>query len=125
MTIKDRGFSMLEVVMSLGLLSIVLAGMTNIYISHLKHNTHAALRTGAINAAQQQLDELREQNPQTFPSSGYSTSAIDAGARNYSLVTRFCSTPSFCTTNSRHILVEASYNGQLLYSVETVFTKLR
>lgn len=122
---REQGFSMIEVVMSIGLLSIVLAGMTNVYIDQLKHNTRTELRTGAINAAEQRMDDLREQNPSLLPSSGYATTTVDAGKRSYSVVTRYCSTPSYCTTNTRHIRLEVSYNGQLLYEVETVFTKLR
>lgn len=121
----ERGFSMIEVVMSMGLMSIVLSGMATVYIDQLHHNTHTELRTGAINAAEQRLDDLRQQDPASLPNSGSSTATIDAGKRSYSVVTTYCAPATYCSANSRYIDIKASYNGQLLYEVETVFTKLR
>lgn len=123
---KQRGFTMIEVLISLGIFSIITAGVTSVFINHLKYNTVAGQRTGAIDAAQQQLDNLRKDDPVAMPTTGSSTSTITIGGRAFSVVTRYCTNTTFCASlNQRHIKVEVSYRGTLLYTVETVYTKLR
>ena len=51
---------------------------------------------------------------------------FDSGSRTYSVVTRYCQTPSFCpSVNTRHLRVEVSYRSVNVLNVETVYTKLR
>lgn len=118
---------MIEVMVALGLLAIVVAGTAPAFSIYLKQNHRAEIGTGAMEAAQYKLDQLRAIDPATLPSSG-STSAenIDAGSRTYSVITRYCQNASFCpSANTRHVRVEISYRSQNVLNVETVYTKLR
>ncbi len=121
-----RGFTMIEVLVALSLFGIITAGITSVFVNHLKYNSVAGQRTGAIDAAQQQLDNLRKDDPTTMPVTGNTTSSIVIGTRTYSVVTKYCTVSSYCSSvNQRHLRVEVSYIGTLLYVVETVYTKLR
>jgi prepilin-type N-terminal cleavage/methylation domain-containing protein len=123
---NQRGFTLIEVLVSLGLFSIITAGVTSTFINHLQYNSVAGYRTGAINAAQQQLDNLRKDDPVTMPTTGVTTATTTIGGRAFSVVTRYCSNATYCASASqRHLKVEVSYRGTLLYAVETVYTKLR
>ena len=123
---KQRGFTLIEVLVSLGIFSIITAGVTSAFSSHLKYNSVAGYRTGAINAAQQRLDDLRKDDPVAMPTSGVTTATTTIGGRAFAVVTRFCTNATYCASaNQRHIKVEVSYRGTILYAVETVYTKLR
>jgi prepilin-type N-terminal cleavage/methylation domain-containing protein len=123
---KQSGFTMIEVLVSLGLFGIITSGVTSVFINHLKFDSVAGQRTGAINAAEQQLDNLRKDDPTAMPTTGSTTSTSTIGGRAFSVVTKYCTNATYCaTTSQRHIKVEVSFRGTLLYAVETVYTKLR
>ena len=124
--IKQSGFSLIEVMVAMVIFGVVSASMAPVFMNHLKFNTAMEVRSGAYAAAQQVLDDLRSQDPSSMPSSGSSAAtSVPAGDRIYSVVTSYCLQASYCASaNIRHLKVEVSYKGNLVYSVETVFTKL-
>lgn len=123
---KEQGFSLIEVLIALVVLGVVTAGVTPAFLHHLKTITTNEIRTGAIQAAQLVLDELRVENPQNMPSSGSDAAEnIQIGSRTYSSVTRYCDDNSLCTIDTRQIFVTVSFQNKEIYEVETVYTRLR
>ena len=127
---NERGFTLLEVLISLVLFSVVSAGVLSSFGDHLRRNLESAVKTGAINAAEYKLDNLRRKDPSTLPSElngdspEYDTLTI--GGRAYNLTTRYCSDATHCdSTRNRHIKVQVAYKGKEYYSVETVYTVLK
>jgi len=122
-----RGFSMIEVMVALSIFGLVSAAVGPSFSMFMKHNTDALIKTKALAAAQQKLDQLRLNNPQSLPSSGRigpETFTIDG--KNFSVYTSYCVTSAYCNTaNNRDIKVEAYYNNVKRYEVETVYTALR
>lgn len=124
---QERAFTLLEVLVSLLIFSVVSSSLSAVFINHLKQNSKGEIRSGAIAVAQQVLDDARSQDPASLPASGSSSvQTISGGSRNYQVVQHYCLNAAFCpTTNTRHIKVEVSYLGTIIYAVETVYTQLR
>ena len=106
---------------------VVMSTMPTVFVAHLRYNQRAELKTASMHAAQRVLDAYRVQNPADLPSSGsVSESDIVVGSYTFEPTTTFCEQASYClTNNNRHIKVEIEYDGETMYTVETVFTKLR
>jgi len=121
------GFSLMEVIISMALIGIISAGAIPAFLFQFQTVTRNELRSGAINAAQERLDQVRVITPGDLPMSGSDAAVIiDAGHRTYSVITTYCLDPTYCeAANTRHVLVEVEYRDQEIYSVETVFTQLR
>jgi len=89
-------------------------------------NSQNELRTGAVQAAQIVTESWRMVDPTTMPSSGNSApQTIQVGDHSYDVVTSFCSAPSLCDADSRHLIVNVQQGGQDLYATETVYTNFR
>lgn len=122
---RERGFSLLEAMAALGILSLATIGILPAFIVQLRANTRSEIRSGAVRAVQQALEELRLEDPVTLPDSGSTPpQLILVGDHEYAVVTSFCLRDEFCGTSSRHIEVEVSYEGRRVYAVETVYTQL-
>lgn len=121
-----RGFTLTEGLVSLAILGVVLAGVVPLFFNYMDVTTRNEARSGAIAAAQQQIEAVRQDDPSSLPSSGASSPAVIAvNDREYEVVTRYCEQSTFCSTNSRHVTIEVSYAGRIVYATESVFTKLR
>jgi type II secretion system protein I len=122
----QKGFTLLEVLVSLSIFSIVSAGMAKSFAFQLSTNSRNERKSAAILAAQQVLDDLRSRDPNTFPTSGSNTQTVSIGERDFSVVTSYCSVSSYCTsTNIRHLKVDVNLLGETQYSVSTVYAQLR
>ena len=92
--------------------------------------TKTEKKSQGIYAAQKVLDELRAEDPSTFPSTNTSDSPVNVtvGERTYSVVVTYCSNSNFCPSTSsddtRHLKAVVSFNNKQVYEIETVFTKL-
>ena len=123
---NQRGFTILELLIALGIFSIVSSAMAPAFIGYLKFNTASEIRSEASSAAQQTLDELRVFDPATMPSSGSDpVLALTVGLRQYDVTVSYCVNATYCTAASRHIQVEVAYSGKTVYQVETVYTQLK
>ncbi len=124
---NTKGFTMMEVMVSLSLFGIVSAGLMPAFTSFMKFNTQAHLKTQAYTAAQQKLDQLRLSSPQHMPTSGTQGPEDFAfGDRTFQIYTTYCPVNTFCTSNNnRHIRVEAFYLGEQKAEIDTVYTSLR
>ena len=122
---NSRGTSLIETVAALAILGIALAAAVPAFMIQLETNTFAEHHSGAVAAAQQVMEDLRFQDPSTLPSAGAAPpQTIAAGSEVYTVIVRFCVQSSFCDSNSRHVRVEVFHDGQQIYSVESVFTRL-
>lgn len=123
---KQTGFSLMEVMASLMIFSVVLAGMGPAFVAHTRHNTQSELRIEAIAAAEQVIDNLRFTDPTQLPTTGTTSQNISIGNRSYSTVTSYCLNTQYCASASnRHITVAVSYRNDPIFSTQTVFTQLR
>ena len=123
---NNAGFTLIETLVALLIFSLVSAAMMPAFLSQLKFSHSSKIRTGAFAAAQRALDEVRVVNPETLPSGGATTtSTISAGDYSYSVVLTYCNPTTYCTTRTRFITATVSYQGNELYEVSTVYTRLR
>ena len=126
--LKDiAGFTMLELMVTLSILGIVMIYVAPAFTAQLQFNTQSEIKTGAMAAGQQILDELRIVDPTTMPASG-SDAPVDVtiSNRTFSVVTSYCQNASYCVSNNtRHLTVGVSYRGVEQFSVQTVYTRLR
>ncbi|MBL7663336.1 type II secretion system protein [bacterium] len=126
-TIRDsgRGFALLDSMISIVILLVVISSLTAGAVKYMKYNRTAELKTTAALVAQKKLEEYRQQDPASLPTSGSVNSVVTSGGRNFTATTTFCSLSTFCDTNSRHVKVSVSYQSVSLGSLETVYTQLK
>jgi len=123
---SERGFTLIEALIALGLLGIVLAGLVPSFISFLDANSASEERSNAVAAGQQVMELLRRQDPASLPGAGSSTiHAIDVGEHEFEVVARYCVETSYCSASSRHIVVEVLFAGDPVYEIETVYARLQ
>ncbi len=123
----DRGFSLFEVLVATVLLGVTSAGVLPSFLHHFKTISENEFRTEAIAAAQVVLDELRTASPASLPMSGTTTAVpIQVGSHTYFVTETYCSDSSYCdASTSRFVTISVTRNNQELYTVETIYTKLR
>jgi prepilin-type N-terminal cleavage/methylation domain-containing protein len=123
---NQRGFTLLEGLLALALVGIVLAGVLPIFLGYMDVTTRNEERSGAIAAAQMQMETSRALDPASMPESGSTgPDYVVVGDREFEVTSYYCLAASFCSTDSRHIMVEVSYGGKNVFRTESVFTKLR
>ncbi len=123
---NSRGFTLIELMFSLLLFGVTASAMTSGFRAMQQQNLQNEVRSGAIGAAQQVLDELRLTDPTTLPTNGSASQNITYGARTYTVTTSYCALSSYCTSSSiRQIRLGVTYDGQTRYQVDTVFCQLR
>jgi prepilin-type N-terminal cleavage/methylation domain-containing protein len=130
---KNRGFTLIEVIFSLGLIAIIALSTFSSYQFFIRSNTENEIRTGAMQAAQQVLDSIRAESINSLPGSSTATAqetpprtiTIAGRARPYSVAVTYCGIRALCTApTTRHIKVEVSFDGRKRYETESVFSDL-
>jgi prepilin-type N-terminal cleavage/methylation domain-containing protein len=126
---KQRGFSMIEVLVSFGIFGIAALGVAKSFGTNLTQNSLSEKRTGAVEAVQQILEQIRVQNVSTLPSGGTETiTNVTLGPRVYEVRTKYCAAPNdvYCiSSNVRFIEAKAILNGRTMYETSTVYAELR
>ena len=92
-----------------------------------RHNKHSASEesSNALAAAQQVMEEMRHLDPATLPESGSSdVEVITVGEHEFEVITHYCQIADYCSTASRHIVIEVGFAGRVIYTVESVFSRL-
>ena len=56
---KDRGFTLIETCIAMVMLMIIVCGVLPLGVYAVKYNSAAAIRAGAVTAAQRKLEQLR------------------------------------------------------------------
>jgi prepilin-type N-terminal cleavage/methylation domain-containing protein len=122
----DRGFTLIEAVFALAILGITIAAVLPAFVDFLDANTLSEERSNAVAAAQQVMEELRQFDPGSLPSSGSSAvQTVTIGNHEYEVTAHYCRESTYCTTAGRHIILEVNFGGNTVYTVETVYTQLR
>jgi type II secretion system protein I len=122
---KDKGFTLLEALIALGILSVALVALIPAFQAFLDANSVSEERSNALAAAQQVIEGLRHEDPASLPSSGSSAiQAVTVGHHEYEVVAHYCQDSAYCGSDSRHIVVEVDFAGKNVYTIETVFTRL-
>jgi|GEM_PF-1714120 len=124
--VDQEGFTLLELMITLMVFSIAMAGLSRAFLCNLRANEQSRLRTDAMIAAQQTMDDLRFQVPSAMPQTGTSSPVIiNVDNKAFSVAVSYCQNEDFCiSSNSRHVTVRVTRNGTELYATETVFTQL-
>lgn len=122
---SQDGFSLVEVMFSIAIFAVASLGVAKAFSTHLQINTAAERKSGAILAAQQVLDELRLEDPASFPSSGTETRSVTVGRRTFSVVVTYCVLAAYCSGTSRSLDISVLHNGAVQFEVQTVYAQLR
>ncbi len=116
------GFTLLEILVALGMLSILISLSTALFMVNLRNNMNTQIRYEAIQAAQRVLDELRFEDPSTLGDLTHQDVVI--GDRTYGVDIEYCAIDDICfSTDMRHIAVDVSYRNSVVYETDTVFSK--
>ncbi len=125
-SIKDKGFTLVELLVAIAILTTVIASINLSLSTQLKANHFAKIREEGTKAAQSVLDNLRFEKVQSLPTSGTqpAVSVTVDPSRIYDVLVTFCP-DSLCTSNDiRSIGVEVKLKGETVYKTNTVFTSL-
>jgi prepilin-type N-terminal cleavage/methylation domain-containing protein len=123
---SERGFTLVEAVFALAILAITIAAVLPAFVDFLDANSLSEERSNAVAAAQQVMEELRQFDPGSLPSSGSSAvQTITVGNHEYEVTAHYCRESTYCTSAARHIVLEVNFGGKTIYTVETVYTQLR
>jgi prepilin-type N-terminal cleavage/methylation domain-containing protein len=124
--VSQRGFTMIEALVSLAILGIALAGIVPGFFLYTRTNALSEVRSGSVAAAQRVFEALRAQDPADLPSSGASAAQIvPVGKNEFQVVTRYCVITPYCSAGNRHVVIEVSYGGRIVFTIESVLTQLR
>ncbi len=127
---REQAFSLIEMLVSISILGFVLSAFHTSLTQASNSIKNAEIKSEAQIAGQQILDVVRLSNPATLPSSTTSTAAqnIVVGNTTYQVTVTYCRNLTYCppttTNDTRHVAVDVRYNNQLIFEVESVFTKL-
>jgi len=148
---KDQGLSLVEALVGMTIFLITLAFMIPLLANNQLNTINREIETGAISVSQRILDEFRQsldelpaeywatqlplsgteaKLPLPYPS-GTDISSITELDKVYSAKIIYCEVVSPATTNpncddnTRQIKLQVNYNGQTIYTVETVYTKFQ
>lgn len=125
---RDSGFSLMEVLVAVAILSITTASLTSGFVNNSKMNTKSEIKTEAIQVAQMILDELRVNRMVSLGLTGMLTYDYEMGDRSYQIDVELCAAPQYCppvtTPSTRHLTVNVSYEGNHIYEIQTVYTDL-
>ena len=123
---NSRGFTLLEALVAMAILGIALAGLVPSFQSFMDANSLSEQRSNAVAAAQEVMEGLRQLDPSGLPSTGTSSvQAVTIGNHEYEVVANYCVETSYCSSAARHIVLEVSFAGKTVYTVESVFTRLQ
>ena len=119
---STSGFTLLEILVALGVLSTMISIATSFFMFNLRNNMNTQIQYEAMQAAQGVLDELRFEDISTL--TGSPTERVTIGSRTYSVAVSYCQISSFCLSDEiKHIAAKVTYKDQLVYETDTVFSK--
>jgi len=122
---KDSGFTLIEALVALAILGIAMVSVLPAFQTYVDANKLSEEHSNALAAGQTVMEALRQVRPSTLPSSGSSaTQTVHAGDHDYEVVAHYCRETAYCSSTSRHIVLEVSFAGETIYELETVYTRL-
>lgn len=135
---QNLGSTLTENLAAMSILTVTLGAMFPAFMIEKEQNINQRILTGAVALSKETLDDLRRQKILNIPL-GQSSSTKEKSGYSYALTQYVCteqptintdesvscSTTVLSDSNLRYILVNIEKNGKKIYTVETVFTKLR
>ena len=122
----SRGFTLVEALFAMAILGVALTSILPSFLTYLDTNSLSEERSDAVAAAQLVMEERREADPASLPSSGSSAVRyVPVGTREFEVVTTYCQDASLCGADRRHVVVEVSFGGNAIYDVSSVFARVR
>lgn len=119
----QKGFTLVEALISLAILGIVLAGLVPAFTHYARLNTDSELRSSAVAVAQQVMEELRQLELSRWPDSE-ETWSLDMGDRNFEVLIEHDDWDDDGESSAKEVYLQVSHNDRMLYEVETVYTQL-
>lgn len=123
----SAGLTLVEVLVALAVLTIAIVAIVPAFLSNLALNSRQEIKTQAAAAAQVVLDRWRLVEPVdgSMPAGGSAPAEnVSVGGRSFSVTPQFCTVPAYCTSSSRQIRVNVAYQGQAVFSAETVYAQV-
>ncbi|NMC64341.1 MAG: type II secretion system protein [SAR324 cluster bacterium] len=122
-----RGFSLIELLVSLILFELVAAASMAEVAHYIKTSRDNQIRTEAAAAAQTVLDEIRASDPAGLPGAGNGPAQnVSIGSHVFQVTPTYCAEADFCTGSSiRQVRITVSLNSRVWYEVDTAFAQLR
>ena len=105
---EDRGFTLIETCIAMVILMIAVCGVLPLGVYALKYNSAAAIRAGAVTAAQRKLEQLRAGS---FTSC-VSSSEVVTGGPTVSLTYTVDVTVTNVTTTLKNITITVTPKGR-------------
>lgn len=119
---KYNGFGLIEGLMAITLLGIALAGIIPVFISYQNVNNQSELRSNAILAAEQVMDQLKNRPFEDWETYRTETNghAVTVGSYDYSITLDFQAVTGLNAT--RRVDVGVSRNGKTYFEASTIVT---
>jgi len=105
---KDRGFTLIETCIAMVILMIVVCGVLPLGVYALKYNSAAAIRAGAVTAAQRKLEQLRAGSFNSCISSSEVVSVGPTDSQTYTINV----TVTDVTTTLKNITITVTPQGR-------------
>lgn len=123
---RGHGFTLIEVLVSMGLMAIIGASLFQGFTTQSRYNTLSQERNRAAAAAQVVMDEYRLEDPAELPESGEQEETVEVGGHDYAVTTEFCADATYCTSERiKHLRVTVERSGEVLFRADTVYSQLR
>lgn len=122
---KPKGLSIIEILVGLAILGITMASIIPGFMQSMRINNNNELRSNGVYLASQRLEELRQGDVTSLPTTGSTSSTVTRSGRTFTVVTKYCVMSAYCESASRHLQIEVVFGGRVVYVAETVFTDLQ
>lgn len=123
---ENAGYTILEILVSIGVLMIVLSYSSISVVNNLNSNRNAMVKAEAAQAAQTILDKIRGVKIENLRPDGKDPVQQVPVSENrvYDVEVHYCEEDTFCSATSRQLRVEVRLNDNLVYETKTVYTEL-
>ena len=125
MSNNEAGFSVIEIMVAVGIFMATIAGVAVSAYRYMSMNTTMEQKQIALTVAQETLEALRAVDPVSMPSTGSTSANVVKGNRTYVATTQYCLNTSYCTTTERHLTIAVTYRGAPMVTLSTVYASLR
>lgn len=105
---EDRGFTLIETCIAMVILMIVVCGVLPLGVYALKYNSAAAIRAGAVTAAQRKLEQLRAGSFTSCTSSSEVVAVGPTDSQSYTIAV----TVTDVTTTLKSITITVTPQGR-------------
>lgn len=105
---EDRGFTLIETCIAMVILMIVVCGVLPLGVYALKYNSAAAIRAGAVTAAQRKLEQLRAGSFTSCVSSSEVVAVGPTDSQSYTIAV----TVTDVTTTLKNITITVTPQGR-------------